>query len=124
MHKLLTGIFKEHPGKTVYLSLDKFPRVEFDRGTMEVTNGSDAPLTPEKLAEIINSLITDEEGATLKLERFVAAQMTDEFYLRNISIQYDEKDIDVRITSRLLSDIEAEKKKIEDTANTLELVKG
>jgi hypothetical protein len=124
MHKLLTDIFQEYPGKMVSLSLGKFPRVEFDGGSMEVTTGSDGPLTPERMAEVVNSLITDDEGAALKRDHAVKTRMTDELYQRYIDISYSVKGFSILITSELLRDIEIENKKIIDAATTLELIKG
>lgn len=124
MHKLLADIFKEHPGRTVYLSLGKYPRVAFDNGTVKVTKGSDAPLTPEKMAEIINSLITVEEGSSLKNEHFAETEIPDEHYLRSVSIQFNEKDIDVRIISKLWQEVDEENKKMLEIAKTLDLIKG
>lgn len=124
VHKLLADIFEEHPGKTVYLSLGRFPRVTLDNGTMEVTAGSDEPLTPEKMAEIINSLITEEDGARLKRQRMIIVKTEDEVYLRSIVIARSPQSVDVEIASRLLADIEAENKKLIDTSETLDLIKG
>jgi hypothetical protein len=124
MHKLLADIFEEHPGKTVYLSLGWFPCVTLDNGTMEVTTGSDAPLTPEKMAEIVNSLITDEDGAALKRQRIVVTRMEDELYQRVIIIEHNPKSVHVEITSTLLSDIEAENNKLIAAFDTLALIKG
>lgn len=128
MHELLTEVLSVYPGNTAYFSLGKFPRVAFDSGTIEVTTkvtkGSNEPLTPAKLAEIVNSLLTDKQATTLKKERFVITDIKDDTYLRSIAVQYDDKSLDIEIRSRLLSDIAAENKKIADTVSTLELIKG
>lgn len=117
-------ISEEHPGKTVTLWIGEFPRIAFDRGEIEVTTGSDAPLTPETMAEIINSLITDEEGAYLKRKHYVRSQVADELYLRDILINYYPNQLRVTIASKLLRDVEIENRKIEDAASTLGLIKG
>lgn len=124
MHSLLANIFEEHPGETVFLSLGKFPRIAVNGENWEVTNGLDAPLTPEKMAEIINSLLTEDEAAWLKRYRVVDKEVTDEVYLRRIEIECQSHNVIISVTSRLLRDIEAENKQVEDAAVTFSLIKG
>lgn len=124
MHSLLTNIFEEHPGEKVFLSLGKFPRIAVNGENWEVTNGLDAPLTPEKMAEIINSLLTEDEAAWLKRYRVVDKEVTDEVYLRRIEIECQSHNVIISVTSRLLRDIEAENKQVEDAAVTFSLIKG
>lgn len=124
MHTLLTGIYKEHPGKTVYLALGRFPRVALDSGTMEVTTDLDAPLDPVQMSEIINSLITESDGTALKRAGRVGTRIHDELYQRDIKISHNPKEVMVEITSRLLSDIEAENNKLRAASDTLARIKG
>lgn len=124
MHELLANIFEEHPGKTVYLSLGNVPRVSLDDGMFDVANESEEPLGPEKMAEIVNSLVAEYEGTRLKRLGFVDTKLTDEFYLRSISISRGSRSIDIVIKSRLLQEIEAENKRLEDTMQALGLIKG
>lgn len=124
MHQLLTDIFEEHPGKAVHIALGRYPHVEFDRGTMEVTTNLDAPLNPEKMAEIINSLITEADGAFLKKRGAVGTRINDEYYQRDIKIVHNPKEVVVDITSRLLQDIKAENNKLIAASDTMALIKG
>lgn len=124
MHKLLTDIFEEHPGKTVHLALGRYPHVPFDRATMEVTTNLDAPLDPAQMAEIINSLITESDGAFLKKRGTVGTRINDEFYQRDVKIVHNPKEVVVEITSRLLKDIEAENNKLIAASDTMALIKG
>lgn len=124
MHTLLAGIYKEHPGKTVHLSLGRFPRVTLDNGTMEVTTDLDAPLDPVQMSEIINSLITESDGACLKRQGRVGTRIHDELYQRDIKVSHNPKDVIVEITSRLLSDIEMENNKLIAASDTLARIKG
>lgn len=124
MHKLLTEILDEHPEKTIYLSLGKSPRVASGNGTVKAFKEYDLPLTPEMMAEIINSLITDDEGSALKCDHFVETEIADEHYFRSVSIQFNEKAIDVRIISRVWKEVDVEHQKMMDIAHTLDLIKG
>lgn len=124
MHSLLANIFEEHPGEKVFLSLGKFPRIAVNGDNWEVTKGLDAPLTPEKMAEIINSLLTEDEAAWLKRYRVVDKEVADEVYLRRIEIECQSHNVIISVTSRLLRDIEAENKIAKDAAVTFSLIKG
>jgi hypothetical protein len=120
MHTLLADIFEANPGETVYLSLGDSPQIVFK----SMASGVHALITPETMAEIINSLITDEEGAEFKWKHQIRTQLTDEVYQRNILVQSAPRSVSIEITSRPLTDIEAENKKLIDTLTTLELIKG